>query len=307
MRVPIFVLSPDDVDSPYYFDILTTMVCDTPYYVLPSKAAIEKIPVPCGKCPACKARRVNSWVFRLLEEEKISSSAHFVTLTYDTRFVPISDNGFMTLKKSDFQDYMKRLRKLCPGVTLKYYAAGEYGSKNNRPHYHAVIFNVPDSALFFDAWSLNGVPIGSVHVGSVSSDSVAYTLKYIDKANFRTMHGRDDRLPEFSLMSKGLGKSYIQPSTVAFHKADISRMYLTKLSGHKVPMPRYYRNKIFSDTEKDAQLSIIQSVVEKTESQARRDHAIQYGDRYSFEEAKTSSKFNRYRRHYHNSKQNRSL
>jgi len=306
-----FCLSPEYTSDDYRgerirIDFLQ-MICDTPYFVLPSKAAVEKIPVPCGKCPTCKARRVNTWVFRLMQEELVSSSAHFVTLTYDTRFVPISNNGFMTLRKKDFQDYMKRLRKLVPGATLKYYVAGEYGSKNRRPHYHAIIFNVPDSQLFFDAWALGGDPLGSVHVGTVTSDSVAYTMKYIDKANFRTLHGRDDRIPEFSLMSKGLGKSYLSPAVVSYHKADISRMYVSKLSGHKLPMPRYYRNKIFSDAEKQAQLSIIQEVVSSADAVSRRNHDVQYGDRFTYEQAKESGKYSRYRRHYHSSKQNRTL
>jgi len=281
------------------------MICDTPYFVLPSKAAIEKIPVPCGKCPTCKARRVNTWVFRLMEQEKISTSAHFITLTYDTNHIPISPNGFKTLRKSDFQDYMKRLRKLDPLRTLKYYVAGEYGSKTSRPHYHAIIFNVSDSQHFFDAWSINGSSLGSVHVGSVSSDSVAYTMKYIDKANFRTQHSRDDRVPEFSLMSKGLGSSYLSQSIVDYHKADLSRMYVTKQSGHKLPMPRYYRNKIFTDAEKTAQLGIIQKVVLENEIAAKAANLELYGDTFTHEQAVESAKYKRYHSHYHSSKQNR--
>lgn len=156
------------------------MACDSPFFVTP-KGRFSAVPVPCGRCPPCKQRRVNSWVFRLMQEEKRSSSAYFVTLTYDTRFVPISDNGFMTLRKKDYQDFMKRLRKLSPHVSIKYYAAGEYGSKFNRPHYHAIMFNVPDIELFAKAWSLDGIQLGAVHVGSVTGDSIAYTMKYIAK------------------------------------------------------------------------------------------------------------------------------
>lgn len=281
------------------------MICDTPYYTLPSKAATEKIPVPCGKCPTCKARRVNQWVFRLLQEEKNCISSCFVTLTYDTYAVPISKNGFLTLRKKDFQDYMKRLRKLCPGHTLKYYVAGEYGSKTNRPHYHAIIFNVPENRLLFDAWSIAGTPIGSLHVGSVSGDSIAYTMKYIDKPNFQKRHARDDREPEFSLMSKGLGKNYLSDDTVNYHKADVSRMYVTKLSGHKVPMPRYYRNKIFTDAEKKQQIGIIQAAVNDNEKDGRRKNEIQFGERFSYEKQRESEKFARYHKFYHESKQNR--
>lgn len=103
------------------------MKCDDPHIVTTSRG--DRVPVPCGRCPPCKQRRVNEWVFRLMQEDKNSVSAHFVTLTYDTRFVPISENGFMTLKKSDFQDFMKRLRFNTGIQGIKYYAVGEYGSK----------------------------------------------------------------------------------------------------------------------------------------------------------------------------------
>jgi len=176
------------------------MKCDSPFYVLP-KAALEKVPVPCGRCPPCKRRRVDSWVFRLLQEELTHETAHFVTLTYDTRSVPISPNGFMTLDRGEFPRFMKRLRKLTTNK-LKYYMCGEYGTQRSRPHYHAIIFGVPKDSLYFDAWSLGGNSLGNVVVGTVTGDSIAYTMKYIDKSTWKQKHGRDDRVPEFSLMSK---------------------------------------------------------------------------------------------------------
>ena len=106
------------------------MPCDTPYSVKP-KGWLNAIDVPCGKCPNCKKRRVNEWVFRLQEEDKVSSTSYFITLTYDTVVVPISPNGFMTLKKRDLQLFWKRLRKaIGKGPKIRYYAVGEYGSKS---------------------------------------------------------------------------------------------------------------------------------------------------------------------------------
>jgi hypothetical protein len=135
-----------------------------------------------------------------MQEEKHSTSAWFITLTYDTKYVPITSNGFMSLAKRDPQLFMKRLRKAHPkGSNLKYYLCGEYGSDTRRPHYHAVIFNA-DVTLISDAWGL-----GNVHYGSVTQASVGYTLKYMCKPRIIPIHQRDDRVPEFSLMSKGSG------------------------------------------------------------------------------------------------------
>lgn len=270
------------------------MACDTPFLVM-DKDGFRKIPVPCGRCPSCKKRRVDAWVFRLMQEDKVSASAHFVTLTYDVEHVPISGNGFMTLDRSEFPRYMKRLRKLCCDVKLKYYACGEYGSKNLRPHYHAIIFNVPDDELFFKAWSLDGVPFGSVHVGMVSGDSVAYTMKYIDKTSSLgkfSKHSRDDRVPEFALMSKGLGSSYITESIKLYHKADLSRNYLVKDGGFKIALPRYYRDRIFNEEDIAEQSVLINESVSKKDSSMFREFQRLYGHRsdYSYADYVTASR-----------------
>lgn len=284
------------------------MACDSPYYVKAKRwhENEEKVPVPCGRCPPCKLRRVNGWVFRLLQEDKRSDTSHFVTLTYDTKFVPISENGFMTLRKSDFQKYMKRLRKLCPGADLKYYAVGEYGTNRHRPHYHAIIFGVPDIELFAEAWKLDGNSLGAVHVGTVSGESIAYTLKYIDKQSGKLLYGsRDDREPEFPLMSKRLGNNYITQATVDYHRSDLSRMYLTRPGGNRIAMPRYYRGKIFTDDDLAAQIPIIEKAMIIDEQRERVEYSRIYsGDDapISFEAWQTSRRHGRYEQFYINQK-----
>jgi len=272
------------------------MPCDSPFYVLP-KAGTEKVPVPCGRCPPCKLNRVNGWVFRLTEQLKVSTSAHFVTLTYDTRHVPISKNGFMTLDKKHFQDYMKRLRKLC-SANLKYYAVGEYGSTNKRPHYHAIIFNVDSTSKFNEAWGL-----GNVVIGTVTSASMAYCMKYIDKSNYKPEHSRDDRVMEFPLMSKGLGLNYVNDDTKKYHQADISRLYVTKLDGHKIALPRYIKHKIYDEKQVKQQSKIAQAITDqKLEAEKREYLTLDYPDTFTFEAYQDMKKHGRYQKFYSNQK-----
>lgn len=172
-------------------------MCLTPITIT-NKRTDEKISVPCGKCPKCLARRISGWSFRLMQEDRISISSHFITLTYAPETVPITKNGFMSLSKRHLQLFFKRLRKN-NDAKLKYYAAGEYGTIGMRPHYHVLLFNSsPDTIL--GAWGQ-----GSIDIGSVSAASVGYTLKYMCKPNRIPLHRNDDRVPEFSLMSKGWG------------------------------------------------------------------------------------------------------
>lgn len=200
--------------------------------------------VPCGKCPSCKLKRVNAWVMRLENEARIHNTSLFITLTYEQP--PMSTNNFMTLHKPDFQNFIKRLRKNIHGnkkSTIKYYACGEYGGKTWRPHYHAIIYDVFQDQVE-KAW-----PLGHIHVGDVNANTIAYCCKYICKDKRVGMFAKDDRIREFSLMSKNLGKNYITPETIRYHTADLNSFVL-KNGGHKMCLPRYYRDKIFTEDQR---------------------------------------------------------
>lgn len=230
-------------------------MCDSPYFYRPT-GHLKEIPFACGRCPVCKRNRVNQWVFRLRQEEKVSTSSYFVTLTYNTDSVPISDNGFMTLDKRDFQLFMKRLREIerpLKGKKLRYYCAGEYGTKTKRPHYHLILFNLVVEDNLMKAWNK-----GDIHIGRVSGASIAYTAKYIDKYSAIPEHPRDDRVKEFSLMSKQLGANYLSQAIINYHKTHLDVNYVTDTDGHKIPMPRYYRDKIFSDAERERMRLLIE-------------------------------------------------
>jgi hypothetical protein len=138
------------------------------------------IAVPCGKCTPCLKKRAGHWSFRLEQEAKISSSACFITLTYAD--APRTWKNKPTLKKRDFQLFMKRLRKKCPTNKLRYYACGEYGTQTQRPHYHAVIFNLPHSIInnpiiIQDTWKH-----GHIHVANNNKLTINYVVGYMNKS-----------------------------------------------------------------------------------------------------------------------------
>lgn len=223
------------------------MACLTPF-TKKNKDMNCNVSVPCGKCPDCIKRRVSGWSFRLMQEEKHSQSAHFITLTYDTEHVNITRAGFMTLSKEHIQAFFKLLRYYHTDQVnkLKYYIVGEYGGKTLRPHYHAVIYNLVDTKHVEQAWKK-----GQIHYGTVTGASVGYTLKYISKPGKIPLHKNDDRLPEFSLMSKRLGAQYLTDEMKAWHHADlVNRMYVNIEGGKKVAMPRYYKQKLYTDGER---------------------------------------------------------
>lgn len=241
----------------------------TPYQVK-HKTQGRTIPVPCGKCPECCKRRTSGWSFRLIQEEKKSESSYFLTLTYDTKHVPITQNGFMGLDKRHLQLFFKRLRKAHEGYgnkPIKYYAVGEYGGETFRPHYHVILFNA-DINKIQPAWAM-----GQIHYGEVNGASVGYTLKYISKPKRIPLHRNDDRLPEFSLMSKGLGANYITPAMCRWHTADLdNRMYCNIEGGKKIAMPRYYKDKIYNEQQRKRVAFFQQQKMMKHEDELLQKH-----------------------------------
>ena len=93
------------------------------------------IKLPCGQCVGCRLERSRQWAVRCMHEASLYKRNCFITLTYSNEYLPPN----MSLVKSDFQKFMKRLRKRC-GSSVRYYYCGEYGENFGRPHYHAILF-----------------------------------------------------------------------------------------------------------------------------------------------------------------------
>lgn len=240
-----------------------------------SYITIDKIPFPCGKCYECLDRRIRGWAFRLIKQAESSDSAFFLTLTYHDSVIPLDENSQPTLYKKDVQLFIKRLRKAHPKTAkpIKYFAAGEYGSKTDRPHYHIIMFNA-DKELVLQKWEL-----GNPHFGEVNEATIYYTLKYISKGITVPCHEEDLRNSEFQLMSKGLGENYLTPQMKRWHKNKKvinERLYIEFKDRHKSAMPRYYKEKIYTKLQRQ-QIGKYQSetnVDNLTQEQLQEQHLI---------------------------------
>lgn len=214
--------------------------------------------VPCGKCPACLRRRQAGWIFRLEQEQLVSTSAAFLTLTYNNENLPYSASGLPNLNKKHHTGFIKRLRKQIHThftdentQAIKYYSCGEYGTNTNRPHYHSIIFNLPmdiieNPTLLDTTWQM-----GNTMLAVCNTNTITYTTKYINKTLYHKKEPTDDRENEFQLQSKGLGKSYLTDKTIKYYKNQ-KIPYLVKEDGKKGTMPRYYRDKLYTKQEKIA-------------------------------------------------------
>lgn len=177
---------------------------------------------------------------------KVCKTCFFVTLTYDEEHVPRDDETFlMVLDKRDVQLFFKRLRKKFPNNGIRYFLCGEYGPKDLRPHYHALIWNLPEDnspkriktqKLIESIWQQGGVYVGE----DVSGGAINYCAKYCLTPSFTP-----DSLPKpFLLTSRrpGLGSNYVTAQTIKYHQTN----NLVVIDGTPLPLPRFYKNKVES-------------------------------------------------------------
>lgn len=185
------------------------------------------VTIPCRHCLGCSIDYSREWANRMSLELIDSKKAIFVTLTYNNESVPKTDKGVLTLSVRDIQLFFKRLRKKYTGISIRYYIAGEYGSKTHRPHYHAIIYGLslsdfPDlkiyrtnelgnciytSSIFENVWSK-----GFCSLAEVNFKTCAYVSRYVLKKHYGfNKNELNGALPEFNTSSRrpGIGlKSY---------------------------------------------------------------------------------------------------
>lgn len=196
------------------------------------------IEVPCGKCPACLSRAQQQWQFRIEQEvlDPAVVSALFVTLTYAPKYLPIDK----CVNKEDVQKYLKRLRKnlerYIPSPRLRYYACGEYGELNFRPHYHLILTFTRsiDWKIIEQSWGK-----GIVDIAPFTPARAGYVAKYSLKQygiNYKGLR------PPFRLCSKGLGKYFLVGRNA--RSLGYSNRF-GNISGRDTVLHRYYIDKLY--------------------------------------------------------------
>lgn len=206
-----------------------------------------ELKIPCGQCIGCRLEKSRQWAVRCIHEAKLHEHNCFVTLTYAPEFLP--PNGSLVVK--DCQNFLKRLRKAVYPAKIRFFNAGEYGARLQRPHYHMIIFgyDFPDkkpwsvvhgytyyrSALLEKVW-----PFGFSMIGSVTFESAAYVARYIMKKQYGD--GADEyysgRHPEFTTCSRrpGIAADWFKRFAKDIYPMD----YVVVRGDHICKPPRYY-------------------------------------------------------------------
>lgn len=182
----------------------------------------------------------------------------FVTLTYSPEHLPNPPS----LSKRDHQLFLKRLRKHLAPKKVSFFLCGEYGEKEFRPHYHAILFGWwPDEAVVWkknqagDQLYISAVleklwGKGFCSFGGVTFESAAYVAGYVLKKvtgaeaeHYYTWLDPDTGElvplePERAFMSRrpAIGRRWLErfgESDAYRHDRVVSRQF-------PAPLPRFY-------------------------------------------------------------------
>lgn len=189
-----------------------SLICKKPYLRLPTKVKAgillspggkqSMVPFGCGQCLPCRINKARIWAHRLMLEQRVWEKSCFVTLTYNPENLPPGDN----LNPKDLTKFLKRLRRRYV-LPIRYFACGEYGSLNERAHYHLVIFGMglEDEEIIKEGWKnpVTKEQMGIVHVGELNKESARYITGYVTKGLKKGSPELKGKHPEFSRMSKG--------------------------------------------------------------------------------------------------------
>lgn len=208
----------------------------------PRDERLRWITAACGRCEQCRRQKANEWKFRLNIELQKGAPAHFMTMTFN-------EEALSTFHDSDANEVAAKAVKLFRkrwykkfGKSLRYWLITELGHENTkRLHLHGILWTEQNCETIEKIWSYGWVDTGEY----VNEESIGYIVKYVTKV--------DEDHPGYVskiFCSPGIGKDYMKRSEIKrIH--DDKQEYVKTPKGYKVGMPTYFKNKIFTERERE--------------------------------------------------------
>ncbi len=206
------------------------------------------VPVKCGKCIECRRAKAREWKIRLCEEIKKNKQIPlFVTLTFSEEAInsliyetgkPGANDIATTAMRRFNERWRKRYKK-----AIKHWCVSELGHNGTeRVHLHGIIWvdTQEQKESISEIWKYGYVYIGKY----VNFQTINYIVKYVTKIDI------DHKGYEgIILCSPGIGKGYDNRHN-RFNGEETNELY-TLPNGIRLPMPIYYRNKTYTESERE--------------------------------------------------------
>lgn len=210
------------------------------------------VTVGCGNCYECRKQKANSWRIRLCEEIKEHEYAYFITLTFSPESLRKLCDHYETTETNAvagiaLRKFLERYRKKNKH-SLRHWIITELGHEGTeRIHMHGIIFDKEpwNNAKLESYWQYGAADTGKY----CNIQTINYIVKYVTKID--TVH-KDYKAQIFA--SPGIGSSYLktfEAKTSYKYRPHNSREFYTLKNGVKVGLPIYYRNKLYSERERE--------------------------------------------------------
>ena len=207
------------------------------------------VPVGCGKCIECRNQKKRNWQIRLHEEIKSDNTGKFVTLTFRndsleslSKELNLSENN--AIATIAVRRFLERWRKEFK-KSVKHWLITEMGHENTeRIHLHGIIFTDKDVKNIEKHWQYGNVFIGQY----VNERTINYIVKYVTKIDL-DHKGFEGVI----LTSAGIGNGYLKKTGAVDnrYKREKTNENYRLPNGFKVNLPIYYRNKIYTEEERE--------------------------------------------------------
>lgn len=234
---------------------------------------IKKVPIKCGECIECRKAKAREWQIRMLEDIKTNTNGKFITLTFSNQWITniikgytergkhvyglselypeiqgyALDNAIATVALRNFNERWRRTYK----AALRHWMITELGHKGTENiHLHGIIWTNETWEQLETHWKYGYIwPTKDGRKRNyVNGRTVNYIIKYITK--------KDDKHKTYKssiLTSPGIGSNYTKSQDFKKHKYNSTNTIETykTSTGHKMAMPIYWRNKAFTETERE--------------------------------------------------------
>lgn len=207
------------------------------------------IEIPCGKCYECRKKRAREWSIRINEEIK-GQQCDFVSFTFNNdELEKLANEHNLNIENNEdlnqiatisIKRMLGRYRKKHK-VSIKHWCITERGTKSTeRLHIHGIFFNTLDRN-YKNYWKY-----GNIYIGKYCNETTAaYVVKYMLKEN--------EKHPEFRgkiLTSAGIGKQFINGRNEQCFNYEQTNEYYRFQNGTKCNLPKYYREKLYTEEQR---------------------------------------------------------
>lgn len=213
----------------------------------------EWVEVKCGKCIECVKQETNKWRVRMMEDIRHNKNGIFVTMTFSNEEITKlykevkgitgyeKDNKVAKIAVRRFRERWRKEK----GKSIRHWLVTELGQKNTEHlHIHGILWTNEKKEDIAKHWKYGKVDIGE----KANEETINYTVKYL--------HKKDSKHKEYKsiiLTSPGIGAKYIEryDSKLNKYNGEKTKETYTTRTGHNIALPAYWKNKLYSEEEKE--------------------------------------------------------